>query len=213
MKDSGDRQIEWKIANLPFVECDPTLMRQVVMNLLSNAVKYTRPRDRAVIEVGQMQAGDESVIFVRDNGVGFNMKYADKLFGVFQRLHRAEDFEGTGIGLATAQRIIGKHNGRVWAEAELNQGATFYFTLGSSQTANPTRNSGPLLGEIMPEIEILLIEDSPQDVELALDVLKGENLANQIHVERDGEEALDFLFSVGALRNVRAGSPSWFCWI
>jgi PAS domain S-box-containing protein len=141
MKDTGDRQIEWKIASLPFVECDPTLMRQVVMNLLSNAVKYTRPRDRAVIEVGHAQQGSEAVIFVRDNGVGFNMKYADKLFGVFQRLHRAEDFEGTGVGLATVQRIIGKHNGRVWAEAELNQGATFYFTLGGSPTGNLAKSA------------------------------------------------------------------------
>ena len=141
MKDSGDREIEWKIANLPFVECDPTLMRQVVMNLLSNAVKYTRARDRAVIEVGHARQGSEAVTFVRDNGVGFNMKYADKLFGVFQRLHRAEDFEGTGVGLATVQRIIGKHNGRVWAEAELNQGATFYFTLGGSPTGNPAKSA------------------------------------------------------------------------
>jgi PAS domain S-box-containing protein len=140
MQDNGDRQIEWKIASLPFVECDPILMRQVVVNLLSNAVKYTRPRDRAVIEVGHIQQGSEAVIFVRDNGVGFNMKYADKLFGVFQRLHRAEDFEGTGVGLATVQRIIGKHNGRVWAEAELNQGATFYFTLGGSPTGNPAKS-------------------------------------------------------------------------
>jgi light-regulated signal transduction histidine kinase (bacteriophytochrome) len=139
MQDTGDRQIEWKIASLPFVECDPTLIRQVVTNLLSNAVKFTRQRDRAMIEVGQMRQGTETVIFVRDNGVGFNMKYADKLFGVFQRLHRTEDFEGTGVGLAIVQRIIGKHNGRVWAEAELNQGATFYFTLGSLQTGKPTQ--------------------------------------------------------------------------
>ena len=141
MKDTGDRQIKWKIASLPFVECDPTLMRQVVTNLLSNAVKYTRPRERAVIDVGQMQQGTETVVFVRDNGVGFNMKYADRLFGVFQRLHRAEDFEGTGVGLATVQRIIHKHNGRVWAEAELNQGATFYFTLGGSPTGNPAKSA------------------------------------------------------------------------
>jgi len=126
----GDRQIEWKIAKLPFVECDAGLMKQVFTNLLSNAIKYTRPRDHAVIEVGQSHENGLEEIFVRDNGVGFNMKYADKLFGVFQRLHRKEDFEGTGVGLATVQRIIQKHGGRVRAEAQLDKGAAFYFSLG-----------------------------------------------------------------------------------
>jgi light-regulated signal transduction histidine kinase (bacteriophytochrome) len=131
--DCENRQIEWKIGNLPFVECDPALMKQVFLNLLSNAVKFTRPRPQAVIEVGQKDENGSSVVFVRDNGVGFNMKYADKLFGVFQRLHRAEDFEGTGVGLATAQRIIQKHGGHIWGKAELDKGATFYFTLGASE--------------------------------------------------------------------------------
>jgi PAS domain S-box-containing protein len=124
-----DRKIEWRIGDLPFVECDPTLMRQVFANLLGNAVKFTRHRKPAVIEVGQATSEEQTVLFVRDNGVGFNMKYADKLFGVFQRLHRLEDFEGTGIGLVTVQRIIHKHGGRIWAEAELEKGATFNFTL------------------------------------------------------------------------------------
>jgi len=127
------RQIEWRIGELPFVECDAGLMKQVFQNLLSNAIKFTRPRAQPVIEVGQKNENGSQVVFVRDNGVGFSMKYANKLFGVFQRLHRAEDFEGTGVGLATVQRIVQKHGGRVWAEAELDKGATFYFTLGTSE--------------------------------------------------------------------------------
>ncbi len=136
-RENTSRAIEWKVQKLPFVECDPGLIRQVFANLLSNAAKYTRPREPAVIEVGQLEQNGERVIFVRDNGVGFNMKNAEKLFGVFQRLHRQEDFEGTGVGLATVQRIIHKHGGRVWAEAELDRGATFYFTLGMLEHRGP----------------------------------------------------------------------------
>jgi PAS domain S-box-containing protein len=131
--ECAGREIEWKISDLPFVECDPGLIKQVLQNLLSNALKFTRPRPHAVIEIGQKEEHGNSVVFVRDNGVGFSMKYADKLFGVFQRLHRPEDFEGTGVGLATVQRIIQKHGGRIWAEAELDKGATFYFCLGASE--------------------------------------------------------------------------------
>jgi signal transduction histidine kinase len=131
--DNENREIQWNIQPLPFVECDPALVRQVFSNLLSNAAKYTRPRKQATIEVSQMNGDGQPIILVRDNGVGFSMKYADKLFGVFQRLHRPEDFEGTGVGLATVQRIVRKHGGRVWAEAELDKGATFYFTLGANK--------------------------------------------------------------------------------
>ena len=127
--DCEDRNIEWKVGKLPFAECDPSLIKQVITNLLSNAVKFTRPCEQAHIEVGQMVRDGESVLFVRDNGAGFDMRYAGKLFGVFQRLHRQQDFEGTGVGLAIVERIVHKHGGRVWAEAELNKGATFYFTL------------------------------------------------------------------------------------
>ncbi len=133
--ETQGRQIDWKIANLPVVECDPILIKQVFQNLLANALKYSRPRAQTVIEVGTVEENGQPAIFVRDNGVGFNMKYADKLFGVFQRLHRTEDFEGTGVGLVTAQRIVKKHNGRIWAEAELDRGATFYFTLSGLEQA------------------------------------------------------------------------------
>jgi light-regulated signal transduction histidine kinase (bacteriophytochrome) len=129
--DTAGRDIEWKIAKLPQVKGDPALLKVVFQNLLANAVKYTRTRTHAVIEVG---AGT-SALHIRDNGVGFDMKYADKLFGVFQRLHRAEDFEGTGVGLATVQRIVHKHGGNIWAEAELDKGATFYLSLGIVQPA------------------------------------------------------------------------------
>jgi PAS domain S-box-containing protein len=131
--DVENREIDWKIGELPYVEADPALLRVVFQNLLANAVKYTRPRQKTTIEIGRTDIDGEQVLFVRDNGVGFNMKYADKLFGVFQRLHRSEDFEGTGVGLATVHRVVQKHSGRIWAQAEIDQGATFYFTLGNTQ--------------------------------------------------------------------------------
>ncbi len=127
------RKVEWRIENLPPVECDQGLLKQVFSNLISNAVKYTRLREVAVIEVGQTTFDDQIVIFVRDNGAGFDMKYMDKLFHAFQRLHRPEEFEGTGVGLATVRRIIQRHGGRIWAEAEVQKGATFYFTLGETK--------------------------------------------------------------------------------
>jgi PAS domain S-box-containing protein len=147
-QDYEGRQVEWKTSHLPFAEYDPGLMKQVFQNLLANALKFTRTRSTAVIEVGQKTENGETILFVRDNGVGFNMKYVDKLFGVFQRLHRPEDFEGTGVGLATVQRIVQKHGGRVWAEAELDKGATFYFTLGASEPTSPKAKAAST-GEII----------------------------------------------------------------
>jgi signal transduction histidine kinase len=128
-RDTSGRSIQWKIAELGAIECDRVLIKQVFVNLLSNAVKYTRPRLGTRIEVGTLPRLDERVFFVRDNGVGFNMKDADKLFGVFKRLHRAEEFEGTGAGLAIVQRIVHKHGGRIWPESEPEKGTTFFFTL------------------------------------------------------------------------------------
>lgn len=126
------RQIQWKVVDLPTVHCDQGLTKLVFTNLLSNAVKYTRRVERAVIEVGHTVQGRAVVICVRDNGAGFDEQYANRLFGVFQRLHRSDEFEGTGIGLATVQRIIEKHGGRIWAEGKVNKGATFRFTLDAS---------------------------------------------------------------------------------
>jgi PAS domain S-box-containing protein len=152
--DIEERTVNWMVASLPDVDCDPVLVKQIFQNLLANALKFTRARDRAVIEISHLEdasVGDGQPVFmVRDNGIGFNMKYVDKLFGVFQRLHREEDFEGTGIGLATVQRIVHKHGGRVWAEGEMDKGATFYFTLGVGKATESkngeTKSNGATAG-------------------------------------------------------------------
>ena len=129
----GERQVEVVIGDLPDCDSDPALLEQVFVNLLGNAIKYSRKQEDARIVVGATQddAGTGPTFFVKDNGAGFDMRYADKLFGVFQRLHRSEDYEGTGVGLAIVQRIVSRHGGRVWAEGQVNQGASFYFTLSS----------------------------------------------------------------------------------
>lgn len=126
---AGGRKLDFKISKLPRAYGDKRLITQVFQNLLANAIKFTRKLDEATIEVGSEQATGENIYYVRDNGVGFDMQHARKLFGTFQRLHGADEFEGTGIGLATVQRIIARHGGRVWAEARLNDGATFFFSL------------------------------------------------------------------------------------
>jgi two-component system sensor histidine kinase/response regulator len=128
-EDEG--RFDFCLEPLPPAIGDPTLIRQVWVNLLGNAVKFSSKRERAVIEVGSQQNQAETIYYVRDNGAGFDMQYADKLFRVFQRLHSERDFEGTGVGLAIIQQIIHRHGGRVWAEGQVDQGATFYFTLPS----------------------------------------------------------------------------------
>ena len=124
-----ERIIEWRLDPLPSVTCDPDLIQQVFANLIDNAVKYTRPRARANIEIGVARADGQTHVFVRGNGVGFDMRHARKLFGVFERLHRQDEFEGTGIGLATVSRIIERHGGRIWAQSEVGLGTEFRFTL------------------------------------------------------------------------------------
>jgi signal transduction histidine kinase/CheY-like chemotaxis protein len=129
VEELGVRTVEWHVDALPSVACDPSLMQQLFVNLLDNAVKYSRSRTPAVIEIGTGSEGGETFLFVRDNGVGFDMRYARKLFGVFQRLHRQDEFEGTGIGLATVSRIVERHGGKIWAQSKVGQGAEFRFTL------------------------------------------------------------------------------------
>jgi light-regulated signal transduction histidine kinase (bacteriophytochrome) len=124
-----NREMSLTTAQMPAASGDQTLIRQVYSNLLGNAVKFTQGRDPAAIEAGCIARDEEMIYYVRDNGIGFDMKFYDKLFGVFQRLHSSAEFEGTGVGLAIVQRIINRHGGRVWAEGEVDKGATFYFTL------------------------------------------------------------------------------------
>ena len=144
---TAGREIQWRIGELPAVPCDPVLMRLVFVNLLSNAVKFTRPRTPAVIEVDTVPSNGRQVICCRDNGVGFSMQSAGKLFGVFQRFHHQEDFEGLGLGLATVQRIVRKHGGEIWAEGEPGKGAAFYVALPDREVTHPNLDRRVSRGE------------------------------------------------------------------
>jgi signal transduction histidine kinase len=136
------RNVEIKIGELPECQADPALLKQAWVNLLSNALKFTRKREVAHIEIGVKQTGSECIYYIKDNGVGFDMQYVNKLFGVFQRLPRSEEYEGTGVGLAIVQRIVHRHGGEVWAEGKVGEGAVFYFTMASAQTP-PGQNRRP----------------------------------------------------------------------
>jgi light-regulated signal transduction histidine kinase (bacteriophytochrome) len=129
LKEEERQRLDFHIGKLPAVRGDSSLIRQVWFNLLANAIKFTARKERALIEVGSKAGKDELIYYVRDTGAGFDMEYANKLFGVFQRLHSESEFDGTGVGLAIVQRIIHRHEGRVWAEGEEGKGATFYFAL------------------------------------------------------------------------------------
>ena len=142
MRDAEGRTIHWKLGEMPIVFADGAMLKLAMRNLLSNAVKYTRHRPEATIEVGATELEHDWEFFVTDNGVGFDPKYANKLFGVFQRLHRMDEFEGTGIGLASVRRIMQRHGGRVWAEGELDKGATFFFTLPKTQDEANEESNG-----------------------------------------------------------------------
>ena len=133
MASVSERKLQLDIKQLPPARADGKLIREVFVNLVSNAIKFTEPKEVAIIEIGGETDTDENIYYVKDNGVGFDVEYSNKLFGVFQRLHSTDEFEGTGVGLALVQRIISRHGGRVWAEGKINQGATFYFTLPKMQ--------------------------------------------------------------------------------
>jgi two-component system sensor histidine kinase/response regulator len=126
-QDKNKAQI--KLNDLKAANCDPSLIRQVWVNLISNSIKYSSKKEKPLVEIGSTEAEGRTIYYVRDNGVGFDMRYYSKLFGVFQRLHKLSEFEGTGVGLALVHRIVTKHGGQVWAEAVIDEGATFYFTL------------------------------------------------------------------------------------
>jgi signal transduction histidine kinase len=128
-KTEPERQVDFRIVDDLRVKGDPQLLRVALQNLLHNAWKYTRRNSQARIELGVIRGGDQPVFFVRDNGCGFDMVHAERVFNPFTRLHKSEDFEGTGIGLATVKRIIDRHGGRIWAESEVGRGTTFYFTM------------------------------------------------------------------------------------
>ena len=200
--ETKERKIVWTIHPLPPVRADRALLRLVLVNLISNAVKFTGDRAEAKIEIGRASSGsDETVIFIRDNGAGFDPKYTAKLFGVFQRLHSEAEFEGTGIGLANVQRIIHRHGGRTWAEGVDGRRRDILLL-------NPkTERRSSMVGELITIKNILLVEDDPRDVELTLAALEEHHLANKVAVVNNGAEALDYLYCRGKFNTRAGGNP------
>ena len=170
-KEQVGRVVEIRVGDLPDVVADAPLLRQVFTNLLSNAFKFTRGRDRAIIEVDCQRHTGENVFSIRDNGAGFNMQYAGKLFGVFQRLHTQDQFSGTGVGLSLVQRIISRHGGRVWAEAEVDKGATFHFSLPGVSTSHEPSTDRAGIAKTSPHVgtgrRVLIVDDDPLNRNLA----------------------------------------------
>jgi CheY-like chemotaxis protein len=188
-----NRKVEFSIVEGARAEGDRQLLEIALHNLLANAWKFTSKQPTARIEFGARQENGQTVFFVRDNGAGFDMAYAASLFGPFQRLHTQDEFEGHGIGLATVQRVIRRHGGRIWAEGEVGKGATFSFTVSRNKTGR-SNEAGHYWEEPMNEKAILLVEDNRDDEVLTLRALRKNNIMNEVVVARDGAEALDYLF-------------------
>ena len=223
---SGTRRVQMRVVRLPEIDADPTALRQVFTHLMANALKFTRTKKTAVITVGGRSRGGETIYYVRDNGVGFDLRYAGKLFGVFQRLHATEEFEGTGVGLPSVKRLITRQGGRVWAEAQVGRGATFYFSLPNGAADEPGARLHRKESSTPPEskLRVLLLEDNLADRELIRARLQMENLPCELVCAggRKGFEAalaqgdyavvlsdyaLPQFDGLGALRLVRARHP------
>ncbi|MBW4028975.1 MAG: PAS domain S-box protein [Acidobacteria bacterium] len=190
----GSRKIEWLLPQLPTINADKAMLLQVVENLVANALKFTRGRETAKIEIASQAGTDNEVVFyVRDNGVGFDMRYTDKLFQVFQRLHSDDEFEGTGIGLAICRTIVERYGGRIWAEGVVGEGTTIYFRYQAIALKEEPMNS------LKP---IWLVDDNSDDVELMLSALDTIQLANRVIVMRDGSEVIDRLESEAGIEAI-----------
>jgi PAS domain S-box-containing protein len=192
-------RVEFRVSQLPRAYGDPTMIRQVWVNLLSNALKFSEPKKRPEISISSTKINKVLSYTIRDNGVGFDMRYVDKIFGVFQRLHSVREFDGTGVGLAIVHRIIERHGGTVSAESKLEEYAVFNFSLPTHSTKKIFLSyiCNKTCMEDLNPVDILIVEDNPNDAELTIRALKKQNLANKFYQVEDGAEALDFIFCRG----------------